>query len=102
MTIGRSAANSIKIKTDGEAGLRAVECACCGGCRNDCQYPEHLWQPQYDPACICGSWTQINYGESPDCCPETREKQGLCNEYEEEEVWNGCETVIIEVCACCS
>jgi hypothetical protein len=32
MTIGRSAANSIKIKTDGEAGLRAVECACCGPC----------------------------------------------------------------------
>ncbi len=37
MTLGRSAANSIKIKTDGEAGLRAVSCACCnpgpcGGC----------------------------------------------------------------------
>jgi hypothetical protein len=29
MTIGRSAANSIKIKTDGEAGLRAVSCGCC-------------------------------------------------------------------------
>jgi hypothetical protein len=26
----------------------------------------------------------------------------LCNEYEQEEVWNGCETVIIEFCACCS
>jgi len=30
MTLGRSAANSIKIKTDGEAGLRAVSCGCCG------------------------------------------------------------------------
>jgi hypothetical protein len=30
MTIGRSAANSIKIKTDGEASLRAVSCGCCG------------------------------------------------------------------------
>ena len=28
MTLGRTASNAIKIKTDG--GLRAVECACCG------------------------------------------------------------------------
>ena len=37
MTLGRTAAGKIKIKTDGDAGLRAVECACCnpgpcGGC----------------------------------------------------------------------
>jgi len=30
MTLGRTADNKIKIKTDG--GLRAVNCACCGPC----------------------------------------------------------------------
>ena len=30
MILGRTASNAIKIKTDGN--LRAVECACCGGC----------------------------------------------------------------------
>ena len=29
MTLGRTSAGKIKIKTDGAAGLRAVECACC-------------------------------------------------------------------------
>ena len=29
MILGRTADNAIKIKTDG--GLRAVNCACCGG-----------------------------------------------------------------------
>ncbi len=29
MTLGRTSAGKIKIKTDGTAGLRAVECACC-------------------------------------------------------------------------
>ena len=33
MTLGRSSTGAIKIKTDAEGGgLRAVECACCGGC----------------------------------------------------------------------
>ena len=30
MTLGRTASNAIKIKTDGTT--RAVNCACCGGC----------------------------------------------------------------------
>ena len=30
MTLGRTSSGAIKIKTDG--GLRAVNCACCGGC----------------------------------------------------------------------
>ena len=30
MTLGRTSSGAIKIKTDG--GLRAVSCACCGGC----------------------------------------------------------------------
>jgi hypothetical protein len=30
MTLGRSSSGAIKIKTDGDAGLRAVNCACCG------------------------------------------------------------------------
>jgi hypothetical protein len=29
MTLGRTSDNKLKIKTDGEAGLRAVSCACC-------------------------------------------------------------------------
>jgi hypothetical protein len=33
MTLGRTSSNAIKIKIDEEGGgLRAVECACCGGC----------------------------------------------------------------------
>ena len=31
MTLGRASSNAIKIKTDSPLGLRAVECACCGG-----------------------------------------------------------------------
>jgi hypothetical protein len=30
MTLGRSSSGAIKVKADGAAGLRAVECACCG------------------------------------------------------------------------
>ena len=32
MTLGRTSSGAIKIKTDGEAGLRAVSCACCNPC----------------------------------------------------------------------
>jgi hypothetical protein len=33
MTLGRTSSGAIKIKTDeAGGGLRAVECACCGGC----------------------------------------------------------------------
>ena len=33
MTLGRTSSGAIKIKTDSAGGgLRAVECACCGGC----------------------------------------------------------------------
>ena len=32
MTLGRTSAGKIKIKTDLPKGLRAVECACCGPC----------------------------------------------------------------------
>jgi len=32
MTLGRTSANKIKIKTDSPKGLRAVECACCQSC----------------------------------------------------------------------
>jgi len=31
MTLGRTSSGAIKIKTDSPLGLRAVECACCGG-----------------------------------------------------------------------
>ena len=40
MTLGRTASNAIKIKTDG--GLRAVNCACCGGCGCSLTIPESL------------------------------------------------------------
>ena len=36
MTLGRTSEGKIKIKTDGDAGLRAVECGCCGPC-NGCK-----------------------------------------------------------------
>lgn len=35
MTLGRTADNKIKIKSDGGT-TRAVECACCGGCAPVC------------------------------------------------------------------
>ena len=46
MTIGRTSTGAIKIKTDG--GLRAVNCACCGG------------------DCACGSARPINPPSDPD------------------------------------
>ena len=57
MTIGRTASNAIKIKTDG--GLRAVECACCGGCGCGIQVPQNLRTLVQG-----GSFTM--YGVSPD------------------------------------
>ena len=35
MILGRTSSGAVKIKTDGDAGLRAVNCACCGslGCQ---------------------------------------------------------------------
>jgi hypothetical protein len=39
MTLGRTSENKIKIKTDGEAGLRAVSCGCCGNCLFDAFSP---------------------------------------------------------------
>jgi hypothetical protein len=39
MTLGRTSDNKLKIKTDGEAGLRAVSCGCCGGCSFDAFSP---------------------------------------------------------------
>ena len=32
MILGLTSSGAIKIKTDGDAGLRAVECACCSTC----------------------------------------------------------------------
>lgn len=34
MTLGRTTAGAIKIKTDTPKGLRAVSCGCCGNCDN--------------------------------------------------------------------
>jgi len=42
MTLGRTSANKLKIKTDGEAGLRAVSCGCCGNCGFDAFSPTPL------------------------------------------------------------
>ena len=41
MTLGRTADNKIKIKTD-NGGLRAVNCACCGGCGCGISIPQEL------------------------------------------------------------
>ena len=46
MVIGRSSTGAIKIKTDSPLGLRAVNCACCGGC--DC-YTARPINPESDP-----------------------------------------------------
>ena len=40
MTLGRTSSGAIKIKTDG--GLRAVNCACCGGCECGIIIPQEL------------------------------------------------------------
>jgi hypothetical protein len=49
MTLGRTSSGAIKIKTDeAGGGLRAVECACCGG------------------GCDCGFATPINPPSDPD------------------------------------
>jgi len=73
MTLGRTASNAIKIKTDGGT-TRAVECACCGGCP-DCEIPPPpgkwkitasslgpiTYQSPYDPCgsavATAGGWT---------------------------------------------
>ena len=47
MTLGRTSSGAIKIKTDG--GLRAVNCACCGGPQD--------FQPCRDCAPVLGDWT---------------------------------------------
>ena len=52
MTLGRTSSGAIKIKTDG--GLRAVNCACCGG------------------ECACGSATPINPPSDPDFTKKLR------------------------------
>jgi hypothetical protein len=39
MTLGRTSDNKIKIKTDGDDGLRAVSCGCCGNCLFDAFSP---------------------------------------------------------------
>lgn len=45
MGIGRSSAGAIKIKTDSPLGLRAVNCACCGGGACACDYHSILSDP---------------------------------------------------------
>ena len=51
MTLGRTADNAIKIKTD-NGTTRAVECACCGGCGcNGVAIPENL-RPLFEAATI--------------------------------------------------
>lgn len=43
MTLGRTASNAIKIKTDEEGGgLRAVNCACCGPCGCAVSLPQSI------------------------------------------------------------
>jgi hypothetical protein len=45
MTLGRTSSGAIKIKTD---GLRAVECACCGGITIPCRHcPPYLHNFQF-------------------------------------------------------
>ena len=57
MTIGRTSSGTIKIKTDG--GLRAVSCACCGGCE------------------FCGSHPPIAPPDDPDFVKKLRGDAGV-------------------------
>ena len=41
MTLGRTSTGAVKIKTD-NGGLRAVNCACCGGCSCGISIPQAL------------------------------------------------------------
>ena len=85
MTLGRTSSGSIKIKTDG--GLRAVECACCGG--SDCIKPTpelkqilETWTslqvsftwPAYPDAGLPSRSGSFNIPNVPGCDPD----QGPC------------------------
>ena len=60
MTLGRTASNAIKIKTDGTT--RAVECACCAP---PCECPDSPWSPFVPPIDgtfeVSASWSSTVY-----------------------------------------
>jgi hypothetical protein len=68
MTLGRTSAGKIKIKTDGDDGLRAVECACCnpGPC-GGCPAILGALPPPVKPTSI--AWQAIFEGGEIDGCP---------------------------------
>jgi len=87
MTLGRTSSGAVKIKTDGDAGLRAVNCACCGG--SDCIKPTpelkqilETWTslqvsftwPAFQPAGIPSRSGSFNIPNVPGCDPD----QGPC------------------------
>ena len=53
MTLGRTSSGAVKIKTGG--GLRAVECACCGGC-------------DLPAVCLNGSYPNNGWGGDENGC----------------------------------
>jgi hypothetical protein len=67
MTLGRTADNKIKIKTDG--GIRAVECACCAP---PCECPDSPGSPFVPPIAgefeIDASWSATVYRAPYSAC----------------------------------
>jgi hypothetical protein len=65
MTLGRTSSNAIKIKTDGGT-TRAVNCACCGGCRPcqvDISQNESFLQTLQNATAVSISLTSEEYSD---------------------------------------
>jgi hypothetical protein len=62
MTLGRTSSGAIKIKTDTDGGgLRAVGCACCGGCLDYLLYPGELMNVKFDHNDLPDSLEFVDY-----------------------------------------
>ena len=66
MTLGRTSTGAIKIKTDGDAGLRAVNCACCAWSGCFCGWAKPI-NPPSDP-----DFTKKLFGTDPSVTPFTQ------------------------------
>jgi len=70
MILGRTPAGLIKTKSDGALGLRAVNCACCGGPQD--------FQPCRDCAIFLGNFTFSLTGDQVDITEEFQYQPIIC------------------------
>jgi hypothetical protein len=63
MTLGRTPAGAVKIKTDGALGLRAVNCACCSTC---CPLPAEIKGKKFAVTAV--SWSSLVSYSTMDAC----------------------------------